>query len=168
MYFSFESVNIDNHFIRHQNSLGEITLIQPDSVVDREDATFSLGNVPTIDRPVWFRPVNFPLHVLRHQDFRIKLHEWNPPLMPSPPLGGRFSETPEQQLLREDATFIVRRGLADSNAFSFESFNFPSHFIRHSDFHLFIAKNDNSDLFRKDATYRQRPPFAPPSPVIVH
>jgi Alpha-L-arabinofuranosidase B (ABFB) domain len=162
MYFSFESINVPQHFIRHQNSLGELTVIQSD--LDKNDATFSLGNAPQIDNPVWFRPVNFPLQVLRHQDFRIKLHEWNPPLIPPPGVG--FSETPEQQLLREDATFIVRRGHADPNGFSFESFNFPGRFIRHRDFHLFVEPAD-SDLAQKDSTFLQREPFAPPTPLIL-
>jgi hypothetical protein len=162
MYFSFESINLAHHFIRHRNSLGEVTVIQSD--LDRNDATFFLGNAPQINNPVWFRPVNFPLHVLRHQDFRIKLHEWNPSLIP---LGVRFSETPEQQLLREDATFIVRRGNADPNGVSFESFNRPGRFIRHRDFHLFVEPAD-SDLAKKDSTFLQREPFAPPPPIPLH
>jgi hypothetical protein len=34
--------------------------------------------------------------------------------------------------------------------------NFPQHFIRHSNYQLWIARNDNSQLFRQDASFNQR------------
>ncbi|WP_235147930.1 AbfB domain-containing protein [Fischerella thermalis] len=44
-------------------------------------------------------------------------------------------------------------GLFDNNASSFESLNFPGHYIRHKNFELWIDASDGSDLFRKDATF---------------
>ena len=38
---------------------------------------------------------------------------------------------------------------------SFESVNIPGDFIRHQNFELWIVKNDGSNLFQEDATFRQ-------------
>ena len=164
-YISLRSHNLPDHFVRHQNFLGEIHQVATE--LERNDATFFVADAdPADSRPVMLRSVNFPLHVLRHQDFRIKLHEYNPPLIPPPELGG-FHETPEQRLLREDATFFVVRGLADPGGVSFRSFNFPDRFLRHREFHLFVEAVPD-ELGRNDATWHVAPPFAPPDPIILH
>jgi hypothetical protein len=165
MYVSLESLNFPGRFVRHRNFLGELTEVVSD--LDRHDATFSIGTNPGVGEKAWFRPVNFPLHALRHQDFRIKLHEWNMPLVPPGELGIAWNESPEQLLLREDATFYMRQGRADPGAVSFESFNFPGHFLRHRNFELFIDSADD-DLARQDSTFVLREPFAPPSPLNLH
>jgi hypothetical protein len=163
-YVSLQSANFQDRFIRHQNFLGELSPIQSD--LDREDATFWIQDGAALETLVFIRSTNFPGHVLRHQDFRVKLHEFNPPLSPPPELGGPRPETPEEQLLREDASFFIVSGLADPAAFSFRSFNFPDRFIRHRDFHLFVESAD-SELARQDATFSVTEPFAAPPPIIV-
>ncbi|MET7417661.1 AbfB domain-containing protein [Dactylosporangium sp. NPDC005555] len=60
-------------------------------------------------------------------------------------------------LLKADATYTVRRGLADSSCYSFESVNFPGQFLRHADSRVRNAVNDNSALFKADATFCARP-----------
>ncbi|MFG3100991.1 AbfB domain-containing protein [Streptomyces sp. NPDC048182] len=60
-------------------------------------------------------------------------------------------------LLKQDATFTLRRGLADSSCYSFESVNYPGQFLRHADSRVRLAANDNSALFREDATFCARP-----------
>jgi hypothetical protein len=52
-----------------------------------------------------------------------------------------------------DATWIVRRGLANNSCVSFESRNFPGDFLRHSNFQLFRQPMDGTALFRADATF---------------
>src|SRR5262249_4747440 len=104
------------------------------------------------------RPINFPSMCLQHQDFRIKLAEFKPRL-----IDPNFPETPEEKLLREDSTFTVVPGLADSGGISFQSVNFPDRFIRHRDFHLFPEPADG-DLARQDATFIIVPPFIPDPP----
>ena len=160
-YRSLESVNFEDRFIRHQNFLGELSQIQSD--LDRHDATFQIGDGAGIGDLVRLRSLNFPLHVLRHQDFRVKLHEFNPPLFgPSP-----RPETPEERLLREDTSFFMIHGLADPSAVSFRSFNFPDRFLRHRDFHLFVEPVDSA-LGRSDATFHLRDPFVLPDPIVIH
>ncbi|MFC3894948.1 AbfB domain-containing protein [Lentzea rhizosphaerae] len=60
-------------------------------------------------------------------------------------------------LLKADATFVIRRGLADPTCYSFESRNFPGNFLRHADFRVRLNANDNTDLFRRDATFCAQP-----------
>jgi len=52
-----------------------------------------------------------------------------------------------------DATWIVRRGLANSSCVSFESRNFPGDFLRHFNFQLRRQPMDGSAIFRADATF---------------
>ena len=160
MSSSLKSFNIDNHFVRHANFLAELSAVASD--LDRADATFEMVNGLADRNLVSFRSVNFPLHFLRHQDFRVKLHEGpNTPLVPpgsTPP-----PEPPDMQLMRKDATFAMIPGLVDPNAVSFRSFNFPNRFLRHRDFHLFVEEV-HSDLDRKDATFMVVPGLSPEPP----
>ncbi|TPW77407.1 AbfB domain-containing protein [Schumannella soli] len=59
--------------------------------------------------------------------------------------------------LKADATFTIRRGLADSSCYSFESVNYPGRFLRHADSRLRIANDDGTALMRADATWCARP-----------
>lgn len=60
-------------------------------------------------------------------------------------------------LLKQDATFTVRRGLADSSCYSFESVNYPGRFLRHANSRVGTAADDGTALFRQDATFCARP-----------
>jgi hypothetical protein len=52
-----------------------------------------------------------------------------------------------------DASWIVRRGLANNSCVSFESRNFPGDFLRHFNFQLFRQPMDGTAIFRSDATF---------------
>jgi hypothetical protein len=134
---SLQSYNFIDRFVRHASYLGELTPVF--SQLDREDATFRLIEGLADPRMVSFASHNFGNHVLRHQDFRIKLHD-----------GSGAGDLP---LLRRDATFLVAPGLADPTAVAFRSLNFPERFLRHRDFHLYIEPIA-SDQDRLDATFR--------------
>lgn len=58
---------------------------------------------------------------------------------------------------KQDATFTIRRGLADSSCYSFESRNFPGHYLRHSNFRLRKDPADGSTLYTQDATFCAQP-----------
>ncbi len=60
-------------------------------------------------------------------------------------------------VLKADATFVVRRGLADPSCYSLEARNFPNQFLRHADFRVRLGTNDNSEIFRRDATFCAQP-----------
>ncbi|WP_405150979.1 AbfB domain-containing protein [Sphaerisporangium sp. NBC_01403] len=60
--------------------------------------------------------------------------------------------------LKQDATFYVRRGLADGSCYSFESRNFAGHYLRHQDFRVRKDPRDGTTLFDQDATFCAQPP----------
>ncbi|MDX3189806.1 AbfB domain-containing protein [Streptomyces sp. MN03-5084-2B] len=60
-------------------------------------------------------------------------------------------------LLKQDATFTVRRGLGDSSCYSFESVNYPGTFLRHQNGRVRISPDDGTALLRADATFCTRP-----------
>nr|WP_020638482.1 alpha-L-arabinofuranosidase B [Amycolatopsis balhimycina] len=54
---------------------------------------------------------------------------------------------------KSDATWIVRKGLADASCVSFESRNYPGDFLRHFNFKVQRQPMDGSAAFRADATF---------------
>jgi hypothetical protein len=54
---------------------------------------------------------------------------------------------------KSDATWIVRRGLADSSCYSFESRNYPGDFLRHYNYQLLRQPMTGTTQFRQDATF---------------
>jgi len=66
-----------------------------------------------------------------------------------------LDDVDSSDLFKQDSSFKVRWGLAGVGV-SFESINFPFHFIRHAHSECFIDRNDGSELFLKDATFFAR------------
>ena len=56
--------------------------------------------------------------------------------------------------------FRMTFGLAEGTGISFESVAKPMHFLRHSNFALRLDPYENTELYRKDATFRPRSGFA--------
>jgi hypothetical protein len=56
-------------------------------------------------------------------------------------------------LTKADATFVVQRGLADPSCYSLESRNYAGGYLRHAAFRVRLAANENTELFRHDATF---------------
>jgi hypothetical protein len=54
---------------------------------------------------------------------------------------------------KNDATWIVRRGLASSSCVSFESRNYPGDYLRHYNYKLYRQPMDGTAQFRADATF---------------
>jgi hypothetical protein len=59
-------------------------------------------------------------------------------------------------LLKNDATYTVRAGLADAGCYSFESVNYPGQYLRHANSRVQNSVNDGSALMRADATWCAR------------
>jgi hypothetical protein len=53
----------------------------------------------------------------------------------------------------QDQLWRMVPGLADAAGVSFESVNYPGNFLRHSDYQIRLDPNDDSVLFRADATF---------------
>lgn len=58
---------------------------------------------------------------------------------------------------KQDATFKVVRGLADSGMVSFESFNYPGYYLRHQDGRVKLVPYAGDALFSADATFNKVP-----------
>ncbi|MEU1199086.1 AbfB domain-containing protein [Streptomyces sp. NPDC005813] len=56
-------------------------------------------------------------------------------------------------LLKNDATWKIVPGLADSSCYSFESRNYPGEYLRHREFRVRKDPGDGSALFKSDATW---------------
>ena len=52
-----------------------------------------------------------------------------------------------------DSSFVMKEGLADSHCVSFESLNYPEHYLRHSGSKIILSKDDQTELLKLDATF---------------
>ncbi|MEV4759687.1 AbfB domain-containing protein [Micromonospora sp. NPDC049559] len=142
---SLESRNLPGYFLRHRG--GEVWVEQDTGGSFADDATWRV--VP----PWWRSAVDLPegqtrsLRVttpgytdrsLRHQDGLARTDVIN-------------ASSPE--LARQDASFVVRPGLAESSCYSLESTNYPGHYLRHRDYRLRKDANDGTAVFAQDATF---------------
>jgi hypothetical protein len=161
---ALKSLNFPDRFVRHAQFLGELTPVVSD--LDRLDATFHLASGLTDgDSPdlVSFNSRNLGGYYLRHEDFRIRLHEQDRgfagpgDVMPPERLAA-------QKLFREDATFIRESGLAtsgdDDDRVSFRSLNYPERHLRHRGFHLYVEPIADDEA-KKDATFQIVKGFVP-------
>ena len=86
--------------------------------------------------PSWNRlkPYGFPARYVRHQNSvgRIDVYPFDP---------------------YQDQQWRLVPGLADPAGVSFQSVNFPTRYLRHSNFAIVLNTNDNSAIFRADATF---------------
>ncbi|MFD7713221.1 AbfB domain-containing protein [Streptomyces sp. NPDC059786] len=69
--------------------------------------------------------------------------------------GAAFTEVVDANstaLLKNDATWKIVPGLADSSCYSFESRNYPGQYLRHREFRVYKEAGDG-DLYKADATW---------------
>jgi hypothetical protein len=90
---------------------------------------------------VSFRSINFTDRLIRHQNFLAELT----PIV--------------SDLDKNDSTFTIVPGLADSRLVSFQSVNFPDRFLRHQNFRLKLDPKPGAtgDPFFADATFAVEP-----------
>ena len=165
---TFESVNEPGWFVRHSFSLGKLShyrdrpgaSVLARSPLEKKDATFIVHRPGLSGTPgsVSLESVNFKDHFLRHQNYRIKLH---------------LNDGTE--LFKNDASFfweklgeghpLLEPGAQsqDANAVSLRSVNFPTHFIRHQDFELWLAPPTagSTATFARDASFLPWPGLSP-------
>ncbi|MEU7908750.1 AbfB domain-containing protein [Actinoplanes sp. NPDC049118] len=98
----------------------------------------SRAALPVAGAEIGLEPVGEPGRRVRHRDFRARID----------PIGPGSSA-----LDRADSRFTVRAGRARRSCVSFESDNYPGHFLRHRGFALRLDRADGSALFDADATF---------------
>jgi hypothetical protein len=147
---SLESKNFPNHFLRHMNS--ELWLYQLENTTGfRADASWAPS-------PGWWR-----------SSVLLNLGTWNSLRVLTPGFDNRyirhldnlgFTEivnASSTAVLKADATWRVVAGLADPSCYSFESRNFAGQFLRHMSSRLRKDPQENTDIFRQDATFCTQP-----------
>lgn len=131
----FESVNINNNFIVHQNGNGKIA----SNLLNVSNGQFKIVNGLSGSGKS-LQSVNFPNSYLRHRN------------------GVVFLETfINNNLFKNDATWDIVNGLSNSSAKSIRSKNFPSAHIRHRNGILYLENVGTTTLAKQDATFFQRP-----------
>jgi len=126
-WMSFRSVNFPDRYLRHKNF--ELWLDPDEGGPFDADATFALQ----YEKTVCLRSLNFPGNAVRHRNFEC------------------FNDKMERN--NDDFYFNIRPGLQEGLGVSFESVNFPNHFLRHCGFRLLLNEYDGSELFQSDATF---------------
>lgn len=137
---SFESFNKPAHFLRHRES--RVRLERNDgSELFLQDATFLLRGSRGVFTPVKYESVNYPGSFIRHQNYELWL--------------GADDGT---ELFKNDSTWRRLPPLfagVPPGTISFESENFPCHFIRHQN-SLGTLSRVASALDRADSTFTVR------------
>jgi hypothetical protein len=102
------------------------------------DGTPNFG-IPVADgmTPLRYQSQNYPERYLTHYYYR-----------------GYIEETKEGLL--QDSQFNKVGGLADQDAISLESINFPGYYLRNKNGEIWLEKNDDSTEFKADATFYLR------------
>jgi hypothetical protein len=159
---SLESFNARGSFIRHFNEL--VYLARAGGPNPWDTATSFAADVtwaPTV--ALWRSGADLPADTAR--SFRVTTPGFTDRyLRHRDGLARTDVVTPgSDALLKADATFVIRRGLADPTCYSLEARNFPGSFLRHANFRVRLNANDGSDLFRRDATFCAQPGQTPGS-----
>ncbi|HUQ55193.1 AbfB domain-containing protein, partial [Lentzea sp.] len=149
---ALESYNVRGSFVRHYNS--NVYLARSGGTNPWDTAnSFAADTTWAISVALWRSGAELPLDQAR--SFRVT----------SPGFSDRYLRhrdslartdvvtASSDSLTKSDATFVVRRGLADPTCYSLESRNLPNQYLRHADFRVRLGTNDNTDLFRRDATF---------------
>ncbi|MEU4163608.1 AbfB domain-containing protein [Actinoplanes sp. NPDC026670] len=147
---SFEAANQPGRYLRHAS---DQVRIDPNTGGGfAADATWNVA-----DPALWRSSVLLPVDVQRS----LQVTTWGHTDRYLRHAGGLGSTeivgSGSSALLKQDATFTVRRGLADNSCYTFESVNYPGQYLRHADSRIRLAVNDGSALFAGDATFCARP-----------
>ena len=132
--FSLQLNNYPDHSIQTPALRGMVTAELYPSLQSR-----SLEWMPGVkDDTIRISPKGSPNIVFRHRGFELYADPYDP----------------GDGLLGLDSSFYVRPGNANASQVSFESVNFPGHFLRHAGFRLFLHPKDGSALFNADSTFQ--------------
>ncbi|SER17360.1 Glycosyl hydrolases family 2 [Lentzea xinjiangensis] len=149
---ALESYNVRGAFVRHYNS--NVYLARSGGPNPWDTASsFAADTTWAIGFALWRSGAELPLDQAR--SFRVTSPGFTDRYLRHRDALARTDVVTSSSdgLLKSDATFVVRRGLADPTCYSLEARNFPNQYLRHADFRVRLATNDNTDIFRRDATF---------------
>jgi hypothetical protein len=146
---SLEASNMAGYYVRHRNA--EVWMDPNTGGSFTDDATWNVvggwwksgADLPTgSTRSFRVTTPGFDTRYLRHYDGLARTD---------------VITTSSSPTDRQDATFTVRAGLAESSCYSFESVNFPGQYLRHANYRLQKAAGDGTTTFLQDATFCAQP-----------
>ncbi|SEM35533.1 Glycosyl hydrolases family 2, TIM barrel domain [Stigmatella aurantiaca] len=147
---SLESKNKPGAYLRHRNSELWVDALE-NTTSFRQDATWAIA------APWWQSTANVPSG--NYQSFQVTSAGYTnrylrhiDSVANTEVVDGASSAT-----LKQDATFQLVPGLAESSCYSFESRNFPGHYLRHNSNRVRKDARDGSALFDQDATFCAHP-----------
>ena len=146
---SLEASNMAGYYLRHRNA--EVWMDRDTGGSFSADATWGVVN------PWWRSGADLPTGQTR--SFRVTTAGYDNRYLRHRDSLARTDVISAGSPLtdRQDATFTVRAGLADSTCYTFESVNFPGRYLRHAGYRLQIATNDGAAVFAQDATFCAQP-----------
>ncbi|MEU4743864.1 AbfB domain-containing protein [Actinosynnema sp. NPDC023658] len=154
---SFESLNFPGSYLRHYAEGAYLARSGGPNAWDTATGFTADATWNTADPALWRSSV--PLATNVRQSLRVTTWGYTDRYLRHAD-GLAYTEvvtSGSSALLKADATYTVRRGLADSSCYSFESVNFPGQFLRHADSRVRNSPDDGSALLRADATFCTRP-----------
>ncbi|MFI6513523.1 AbfB domain-containing protein [Streptosporangium sp. NPDC050855] len=153
---ALESYNYRGHFIRHFNEL--VYIARQGGANPWDTGTgFAADTTWAATIPLWRSGAGLPLNQARSLRVTTPGHT-NRYLRHADSLARTdVVDGQSPSLLKADATFVVRRGLADPTCYSLESRNHPGRYLRHSAFRVRLDPSEATDLYRRDATFCAQP-----------
>ncbi|MDC0707513.1 AbfB domain-containing protein [Stigmatella sp. ncwal1] len=150
---SLESKNKPGFYLRHRSAELWVDAFA-DTVGFRQDATWALAS------PWWKSGVDLTVNAyaslqVTTPGFTNRYLRHSADLAYTEVVDGNSSAT-----LKQDATYKTVIGLADASCYSFESRNFPGHYLRHASDRVRKNARDGSALFDQDATFCAQPGLA--------
>ncbi|WP_182906893.1 AbfB domain-containing protein [Microbispora sp. H13382] len=157
-----ESYNLRGHFVRHYNALVYVAKQGGANPWDAA-ASFAADTTWAVTVPLWRSGAGLPLDQAR--SFRVTTAGFTDRYLRHRDSLARTDVVTagSDALLKSDATFVVRRGLADPTCYSLESRNYPGRYLRHANFRVRLDAPDGGELFRRDATFCAQPGSTPGS-----
>ncbi|BCJ75291.1 hypothetical protein CS0771_48350 [Catellatospora sp. IY07-71] len=154
---SFEALNLPGHYLRHYAD--NVYLARSGGPNAWDSATgFAADSTWDVNAPALWRSSVLPATNVRQS---LRVTTWGHTdryLRHADSLAyTEIVNSGSGALLKADATYTVRRGLADSSCYSFESVNFPGQFLRHAAGRVRNSPDDGTALMRQDATFCARP-----------
>ncbi|MDQ2584110.1 AbfB domain-containing protein [Saccharothrix yanglingensis] len=153
---ALESRNLPGHFVRHYSEGVYLARSGGPNPWDTA-ASFAADTTWAAVVPLWRSGADLPLDQAR--SFRVTTAGFTDRYLRHQAGVARTDvvNAGSAALLKGDATFVVRRGLADPSCYSFESRNVPGQYLRHQAFRVRISPSENTDLYRRDATFCAQP-----------
>jgi hypothetical protein len=149
---SLESLNLPGRYIRHYNAEVWLANASGSNAWDNP-ASFAADATWSAAAPWWRSGVDLP--VGQYRSLQVVTPGFtNRYLRHRDSLGETAAvDAGSDVTLKQDATFRVVAGLADSSCYSFEARNFPGQYLRHSAYRIRKDARDGSALFDRDATF---------------